>query len=116
VDRFTASKIFSPFAEAVAVSVDGFGDFASTAWGLGRGRALAIDGRVLVPHSLGDFYQAMTQYLGFPHYGDEYKAMGLAPYGGFRTGGLAVFGGDNALENATDSDTLNGPLGGRSDY
>jgi predicted NodU family carbamoyl transferase len=76
--------------------------------------ALAIDGRVLVPHSLGDFYQAMTQYLGFPHYGDEYKVMGLAPYGGFRTGGLAVFGGDNALENATDSDTLNGPLGGRS--
>ena len=33
------------------------------------------------PHSLGIFYQALTQYLGFPHYGDEYKVMGLAPYG-----------------------------------
>ena len=37
--------------------------------------------RVYFPHSLGIFYQALTQYLGFPHYGDEYKVMGLAPYG-----------------------------------
>ena len=37
--------------------------------------------RVHSPHSLGVFYQAMTQYLGFPHYGDEYKVMRLAPYG-----------------------------------
>jgi carbamoyltransferase len=71
----------SPFEEAVAVSVDGFGDFASTAWGVGRGAALCVDGRVLFPHSLGLFYQAITQYIGFPHYGDEYKVMGLAPYG-----------------------------------
>ncbi len=71
----------SPFEEAVAVSVDGFGDFASTAWGIGRGSELAVDGRVHFPHSLGLFYQALTQYLGFPHYGDEYKVMGLAPYG-----------------------------------
>jgi carbamoyltransferase len=71
----------SPFGEAVAVSVDGFGDFASAAWGVGRGGALAVDGRVHFPHSLGIFYQALTQYLGFPSYGDEYKVMGLAPYG-----------------------------------
>jgi carbamoyltransferase len=71
----------SPFEEAVAVSVDGFGDFASTAWGVGRGAALSVEGRVYFPHSLGIFYQALTQYLGFPHYGDEYKVMGLAPYG-----------------------------------
>ena len=71
----------SPFDEALAVSVDGFGDFASTAWGVGRGAALAVEGRVLFPHSLGLFYQALTQHLGFPHYGDEYKVMGLAPYG-----------------------------------
>ena len=71
----------SPFDEAAVVSVDGFGDFASAAWGLGRGTALSLDGRVLFPHSLGVFYQAMTQYLGFPHYGDEYKLMGLAAYG-----------------------------------
>jgi carbamoyltransferase len=72
----------SPFAESVAVSVDGFGDFASAAWGFGAGTALSLDGRILFPHSLGVFYQAMTQYLGFPHYGDEYKLMGLAAYGG----------------------------------
>ena len=71
----------SPFAEAVAVSVDGFGDFSSGAWGLGQGKALSVDGQVFFPHSLGIFYQALTQYLGFPYYGDEYKVMGLAPYG-----------------------------------
>ncbi len=79
--HLASAFLVSPFVEAVVVSVDGFGDFASTAWGLGRGSTLAIDGRVLFPHSLGAFYQAMTQYLGFPHYGDEYKVMGLAPYG-----------------------------------
>jgi carbamoyltransferase len=73
--------LVSPFAEAVNVSTDGFGDFASAAWGMGRGTALKIDGRVYFPHSLGLFYSAVTQLLGFPHYGDEYKVMGLAPYG-----------------------------------
>jgi carbamoyltransferase len=71
----------SPFDECAAVSVDGFGDFSSCAWGFARGQRLQIDGRVYFPHSLGIFYQALTQYLGFPSYGDEYKVMGLAPYG-----------------------------------
>src|SRR6187399_1617792 len=71
----------SPFREAVAVSVDGFGDFASAAWGVGRGTDVDVEERIYFPHSLGIFYQALTQYLGFPHYGDEYKVMGLAPYG-----------------------------------
>jgi carbamoyltransferase len=71
----------SPFPDAVVVSVDGFGDFSSAAWGVGRGREILIGGRVYFPHSLGVFYQALTQYLGFSHYGDEYKVMGLAPYG-----------------------------------
>ncbi|MDX8411849.1 MAG: carbamoyltransferase C-terminal domain-containing protein [Mariprofundaceae bacterium] len=71
----------SPYDEAAIVSVDGFGDFASTAWGMGRGSEIDIDDRVYFPHSLGIFYQAMTQFIGFPHYGDEYKVMGLAPYG-----------------------------------
>src|ERR1700746_2011634 len=71
----------SPFRDATVVSVDGFGDFASAAWGCGHDTALSLDGRVLFPHSLGIFYQAMTQYLGFPHYGDEYKLMGLPAYG-----------------------------------
>ncbi|AUI67279.1 carbamoyltransferase N-terminal domain-containing protein [Beggiatoa leptomitoformis] len=77
-----ASAFFvSGYNDAVLVSVDGFGDFASAAWGLGEGTNIAIDGKVYFPHSLGMFYQAMTQYLGFPNYGDEYKVMGLAPYG-----------------------------------
>ncbi|MEI9804199.1 MAG: carbamoyltransferase N-terminal domain-containing protein [Pseudolabrys sp.] len=71
----------SPFENATVVSVDGFGDFASAAWGIGRGTTIDIEGRVYFPHSLGIFYQALTQFLGFPHYGDEYKVMGLAPYG-----------------------------------
>jgi len=71
----------SPFERAVVVSVDGFGDFSSAAWGVGSADRIAVDGRVYFPHSLGIFYQAMTQFIGFPHYGDEYKVMGLAPYG-----------------------------------
>jgi carbamoyltransferase len=71
----------SPFDEAVVVSVDGFGDFASSAWGLGRGTEIEVEDRVYFPHSLGIFYQALTQFIGFPNYGDEYKVMGLAPYG-----------------------------------
>lgn len=79
--HLASAFLVSPFQEAVAVSIDGFGDFSSAAWGVGRGTSIEIDGRVWFPHSLGVFYQALTQYLGFPHYGDEYKVMGLAPYG-----------------------------------
>jgi len=71
----------SPFEDAVVVSVDGFGDFASTAWGIGRREEIEVQGKILFPHSLGIFYQALTQFLGFQNYGDEYKVMGLAPYG-----------------------------------
>jgi len=71
----------SPFEEASVVSVDGFGDFASTAWGVGSGTTIDLRGRIFFPHSLGTFYQAITQFIGFPNYGDEYKVMGLAPYG-----------------------------------
>ena len=71
----------SPFESATVVSVDCFGDFASAAWGTGEGTDIAVEDRVYFPHSLGVFYQALTQYLGFPNYGDEYKVMGLASYG-----------------------------------
>jgi carbamoyltransferase len=71
----------SPFPEATVVSVDGFGDFSSAAWGRGGADGVGVDGRVYFPHSLGIFYEALTQFLGFPYYGDEYKVMGLAPYG-----------------------------------
>ncbi len=79
--HLASSFYVSPFDEAVVVSIDGSGDFSSAAWGVGRGTKINVHGHVLFPHSLGIFYEAMTQHLGFPNYGDEYKVMGLAPYG-----------------------------------
>ena len=79
--HLASAFLVSPFEEAVALSVDGFGDFASAGWGVGRGNTVEVDDRVYFPHSLGIFYQGLTQFLGFPNYGDEYKVMGLAPYG-----------------------------------
>ena len=79
--HLASAFLVSPFDEAVVVSVDGFGDFASAAWGVGSASTICVDERVHFPHSLGIFYEALTQYLGFPHYGDEYKVMGLASYG-----------------------------------
>jgi carbamoyltransferase len=77
-----ASAFFvSPFEDAAVLSVDGFGDFASTMLAEGRGSSFRVLERVLFPHSLGIFYTAVTQWLGFPKYGDEGKVMGLAPYG-----------------------------------
>ena len=77
-----ASAFFaSPFEEAAVVSIDGFGDFSSVMWGVGRGNSIDVRGSVQFPHSLGLFYTAFTQFLGFPNYGDEYKMMGLSAYG-----------------------------------
>ena len=77
-----ASSFFvSPFESAALLSADGLGDFASTMWGTGSGDRMKIDGAVAFPHSLGLFYTAVTQYLGFLKFGDEYKVMGLAAYG-----------------------------------
>ena len=79
--HLASAFLVSGFNEAACISIDGFGDFASTAFGIGKGTEVKIDNRVYFPHSLGIFYSALTQFLGFPHYGDEYKVMGLAPYG-----------------------------------
>ncbi len=77
-----ASAFFaSPFEEAAIVSIDGFGDFSSFMWGVGRDNQIRVRGAVRFPHSLGLFYTAFTQWLGFPKYGDEYKMMGLSAYG-----------------------------------
>ena len=62
-------------------AVDGFGDFVSTSLAVGLGHRLNIVKRVYFPHSIGLLYLAITQFLGFPKYGDEFKVMGLAPYG-----------------------------------
>ena len=79
--HLASSYLVSPFNSSVAISVDGFGDFASAAWGICHDDKIRIDQRVFFPNSLGVFYQAMTQFLGFPHYGDEYKVMGMTAYG-----------------------------------
>lgn len=77
-----ASSFFvSGFERALLFSADGLGDFASTMWGIGEANKIKILGEVCFPHSLGMYYTAITQYLGFLNYGDEYKVMGLAAYG-----------------------------------
>jgi len=77
-----ASAFFvSPFDRAAVCAIDGFGDFVSTSFAEGRGTRLRLDRYTYFPHSLGLFYLAVTQFLGFPHFGDEFKVMGLAPYG-----------------------------------
>src|SRR6201998_436800 len=77
-----ASAFFaSPFDQAAVISIDGFGDLSSVMWGVGKGNQIQVKGSVSFPHSLGIFYTALTQYLGFPKYGDEYKVMGLGSYG-----------------------------------
>lgn len=77
-----ASAFFaSPFESAACLSIDGSGDFTTTMIGMGNGNQIEILDSVDFPHSIGIFYTAFTQLLGFPHYGDEYKVMGMAPYG-----------------------------------
>jgi len=71
----------SPFEEAMIYSVDGSGDFSTSMWGIGKGNKIKIMGKTCFPHSLGFFYTAASQYLGFHEVGDEYKVMGLASYG-----------------------------------
>jgi carbamoyltransferase len=76
-----SSFLVSPFERAAVMSVDGCGDMLSGIWGLGEGGHVAVMGEVPFPHSLGVFYTALTQYLGFPRYGDEHKVMALAAFG-----------------------------------
>jgi carbamoyltransferase len=71
----------SPFEQAAVLSADGLGDFASAMWALGEGPEMHALGEITFPHSLGMYYTALTQYLGFWKFGDEYKVMGLAAYG-----------------------------------
>ena len=76
-----SSFFASPFEKSALLSIDGFGDFTSTMTAIGNGNQIEVLDSVHFPHSAGIFYTSFTQYLGFPKYGDEYKVMGLAPYG-----------------------------------
>lgn len=79
--HLASSFMVSPFQQAALLSVDGFGDFVSTMGGVGDGNRIIPKMQVFFPHSLGLYYTAITQYLGFKKYGDEYKVMGLAALG-----------------------------------
>lgn len=76
-----AGFLLSPYEESAVLSVDGMGDFTSTLTAYGQGTKWREFDRVYFPHSIGFLYTTITMYLGFPYYGDEYKVMGLAPYG-----------------------------------
>ena len=110
-----ASTFFvSPFEQAALLSADGLGDFASTMWGTGRGNRMQIDGSIAFPHSLGMYYTAVSQYLGFRKFGDEYKVMGLAAYGEpayldefrhiVRTNGVSASAWDSSISNTIAPD------------
>ncbi len=71
----------SPFEEAVVLTLDGVGEWATTTVAVGRGRELEILRELHFPHSLGLLYSAFTYYTGFKVNSGEYKVMGLAPYG-----------------------------------
>ncbi len=79
--HMASSFLLSPFDQAACMTIDGFGDFVSAMFGHGRGNRIDVADWVEFPHSMGLLYTAVTQFIGFPHYGDEYKVMGLAPYG-----------------------------------
>lgn len=79
--HFASAFFASPFQTSAILSIDGFGDFTSTMTAVGKHNKISVLDTVSYPHSLGLFYTSLTQFLGFPHYGDEYKVMGLAPYG-----------------------------------
>ena len=99
--HLASSFYCSPFDNAALLSADGLGDFASTMWGTGSGSRMKIEGAIAFPHSLGLFYTAVTQYLGFLKFGDEYKVMGLAAYG--QPEQLELFGDIVRFENGSDS-------------
>lgn len=79
--HLASTFLVSPFENSAVCAIDGFGDFVSTSLARGQGRHIDVLERVYFPRSLGQLYLAITQFLGFRHFGDEFKVMGLAPYG-----------------------------------
>jgi len=81
LSHISSSLFCSNFHEGSFISIDGFGDFSSSVIGEFRNNKFKIFNKVLYPNSAGILYQALTQYIGFKKYGDEYKVMGLSAYG-----------------------------------
>lgn len=99
-----ASAFFaSPFDKAACLTIDGSGDFTTTMTAIGEGNTITVLDSVDFPHSIGIFYTAFTQLLGFPHYGDEYKVMGMAPYGSREEGDRRRESGDRRRESGVGS-------------
>ncbi|HPS55185.1 MAG TPA: carbamoyltransferase N-terminal domain-containing protein, partial [Sedimentisphaerales bacterium] len=81
-ESHAASAFFpSPFEEAVIVTLDGVGEWATTSIGIGKGNKIELLYEMYFPHSLGLLYSAFTYFTGFKVNSGEYKLMGLAPYG-----------------------------------
>ena len=81
-ESHAASAFFpSPFEEAAILTLDGVGEWTTTAWGVGHGNKIELAHHIQFPHSLGLLYSAFTYYCGFKVNSGEYKLMGLAPYG-----------------------------------
>ena len=81
LSHLCSSFYTSGFDEAVGLTIDGSGDFSSIVISKCTKKNIQIIKKIIFPNSLGLFYQGITQFIGFNKYGDEYKLMGLAPYG-----------------------------------
>lgn len=81
ISHAASSYYTSPFKSAAILTCDGVGEWTTTAWGKAIGNKISILQEIRFPHSLGLFYSAFTQFLGFEINDGEYKVMGLAPYG-----------------------------------
>jgi carbamoyltransferase len=79
--HIASSFFLSGFNDAAVLSIDAMGDFVSTMWGKAQGNKIKVMDWIEFPHSLGFFYSAATQFLGFTKFGDEFKVMGLSAYG-----------------------------------
>ena len=79
--HLAASFYTSPFEKSILLSIDGIGDFTSTMWGVGESNKIKPLGHISFPHSIGLFYTAFAQYLGFVNYGEENKLMELSSLG-----------------------------------
>ncbi len=76
-----SSFLVSPFKKAAIVTIDGVGEWTTTAWGVGEENKIHLTKEIRFPHSLGLLYSTITAFLGFKVNNSEYKVMGLSPYG-----------------------------------
>jgi len=81
ISHIASAYYASGFKDAVGLSIDGFGDFCSLSIAKCNEEGIKVIKKIYFPHSLGIFYEAITQLIGFKNYGDEYKVMGLSSYG-----------------------------------